>query len=96
MMVVFIDQLSWLGIEAFAASAAQQHALRNPMPITMERSFMVTPLDEVVRSGAGRRGRARSGYDEIGCRRARPGNRTFVLLFRPPVKGAQRLPSNRV
>ena len=94
MIVVFIDQLSWLGIEASAASAAQQHVPRNPMPIMMERSFMVSPLDEVARSGAGRRRRARNGYEEIRCRRARPGNPTFVLLFHSRVKGAQTSPSN--
>ena len=62
MIVAFIDQSS-LGFLASAARAAQVHTLRNPMPIMIERNFILTPLNEVVRSGVGRRGEPGDGYE---------------------------------
>jgi len=33
------------------------------MPIMIERNFILTPLNEVVRSGVGRRGEPGDGYE---------------------------------
>lgn len=89
MIVVFMDQLSWLGSEACAARAAKQQTLRNPTPMMIVRSFMVTPLNELVRYDAGRPVDPETATERTGGRRARPGHPTFVLHFDPPVKGVQ-------
>ena len=62
MIVVFIDQLSVVGMLARAARPAQQQTHTSPMPKMIERSFILTPLNEMVRPTQAAVGEPRNGH----------------------------------